>query len=320
MKNLLLLIGLIVLLPLQHYGQIISKEEVEERTEEKVDQRVDQKVDQGIDKGLDAIEGLLFGKRKRKKNRDQNNAQEQANEQESSTSSTDQASMNAMSKLLGGGDANVLDQYTFSAYAKVKMTMDGGKETVTMKYHFPENEPYVGIEYLDISSTEEMTSDVFTIMDIKNKQVITLMTQNGQKMGVSINIDPEVWKDYAEENSDVTSEDITIEKTGRTKEILGYTCYEYKMVTPDGNGTIWITDETDLSIGKALMGMQMSQKGQKGKQASVLPSDYPTGAMLEMEFTSTDGEHMLMTTTEINENSSKTVSTTGYSFFNMGGK
>lgn len=320
MKTLLITLAICVM-SLSMAGQIITKEEVEERTEQKTEQRVDQKVDQGIDKGLDAIEGLLFGK-KNKKNKNQKNSSATSSESTSSEESND-AYMGAMSKLFGG-QVEVKEAYDFTAYSDIDITMTDKKgkvETMAFRYLFPEEATYVGMEFQSMSSTDDMPP-TFTIFDWENFQMITLIETSGQKMGVAMRLDPEEIDAATTEEIEVApEEDVSFYKTGRTKKILGYNCEEYKMKSEDGEGSFWVTDETDLHIGLA-MGAMSKGSGQQGKNQPKydLPANYPQGAMLEMEYLDTKGDKMLMTTKEINTSHSQSISTKGYTFMSMGGK
>lgn len=305
-------------------AQIVTKEEVEERAEEKTEQRVDQKIDQGIDKGLDAVEGLLFGKKKRKKNR--NRDQDQERSQESTTeeeSAGNNFGMQAMSKMFGG-DVEVRDRYDFNAYSDVEViTTDkkGRTERMEFRYLFPEEEAYVGMEFTSMGEGEEMPPS-FSIFDMEEKQMVTLIESGGQKMGVAISLDPETLNasDW-EEQEEWDEEELQFRKTGRTKKILGYTCEEYVMEQEEGKSTFWVTDETDLHIGMAMGAMSAgSQQGQQQQAQYDLPEDFPQGAMLEMTFEDYEEEStMQMNTLSIEENVPKSVSTEGYTFMSMGG-
>lgn len=322
MKTLLITLTT-VLVGLSLQAQIITKEEVEERAEQKTEQRVDQKVDQGIDKGLDAIEGLLFGKKKKKNKKSNDQEYSQEEESSSSSSSADDAYMGAMSKLFGGGNVDVQESYDFGAYSDVEITMTDKKgkvETMSMRYLFSKEATYVGMEFKEMSSTEEMPPS-FTIFDWENYQMITLIETSGQKMGVAMNLNPEEIAAASMEEMEEDDEEIKFYKTGRTKKILGYTCEEYKMESEDGEGSFWMTDETDLHIGLAMGAMSMGNTSNgKSKSQYDLPANYPEGAMLEMEYVDDKGEKMLMTTKEINTNHNQSISTAGYTFMSMGGK
>jgi len=69
--------------------------------------------------------------------------------------------------------------------------------------------------------------------------MFTFLESGGMKMqmGVSFEID--------EESTD-NETPFTIEATGNTKEISGYSCKEYKLTGEDMTGTAWVTTETDI--------------------------------------------------------------------------
>lgn len=300
------------------FGQIITSEEVKERAEQKSEQRVDQKVDEGIDKGLDAIEGLLFGKRKKK---DKGAQETDQNQQIGSAPSGSTSSSAPMGGLMSQNPANVRELYSFDAYTVVKMeiTNKRGKiDELIFRYYFPEDGAYIGTELQSATGTKDVPQSI-TIMDLTNQQMVMLMDNPDQPMGMIMRLDAAAIETMDEILEDETEQDMQLIKTGRTKKILGYNCDEYTMNSEDGvKGTYWVTDETDLNIGGALaaMGMQNKQNG-KQKQNMNLPDDYPLGALMELEYTQENGEKMTMTTIEVNTNFKRDYNTNGYTFMNM---
>lgn len=315
MRHTLLLTALSLLCFTTLSAQIVTTEEVEDKVENKVDQRVDQKIDQGIDKSLDKLENALFGKKKKKKKDKSEDAQEEQSEQEEESTSADENA--AAYSMFSGGDAQIQDSYSFDTETNVKITTTekNGKKQNEMIYNmlFPDEAQYFAMEMTDMNGEGAPTAS-FIIFDYNTEQMVNLIESSGQKMAMVMKMNQDQIQKKIEEHADEEG-NYSFEKTGRTKDILGYTCEEYAMKSDDGHGTFWITKATNLRIGMAMGSMVASNP----KSKMQMPADMPTGAILEMNYENTDGSSMKWETMDIKTNISKTISTKDYKQFNMGG-
>jgi hypothetical protein len=48
------------------------------------------------------------------------------------------------------------------------------------------------------------------------------------------------------DSTDIVDNNVTVQKTGKTKEILGYTCDEYFMKSDDVEGSVWIATDVEF--------------------------------------------------------------------------
>jgi hypothetical protein len=311
-------------------GQLLSTKRVKKSAENKTQQRVDKKVDEGIDKGLDGVEDFLFGKKKKKTKEeieeievevisdfndstyqaaygDNNSASDGSNDQEPD-----------MSKLFGGGGTvEVAESFEFNSSIDIVVTTTDKKGNVNKMYMamlFPDNQEYFGMEMKGGDDPNQEMPPMKMIYDFKNQQMITMMINGAQKIGMVISLDEELLEKWAESDDNDIEEMPEWKKTGKTKEILGYECEQYVFSNEDGNGEAWVADEDDLNIGYAMNAMaSVQQKNDKGN------NEYPDGAILEMTFNGDDGETMTWKSIDIVTDTNISLKTEGYQFMAIGG-
>ena len=312
-------------------SQILNLNRAKESAEDKTEQRVDNKVDEGIDKSLDKVEDFLFGKKKKKSkdNSESEKSVSEVEEPETTESTYNSTSSNESSygesgqepdimKLFGSGTVEVKESFEFTSSIDIKVTTTDKKENVTvmtMKMLFPENEEYFGMEINSPDNTEEQMPPMKMVYDFESQQMVTMMINSGQKIGMVISINEEELAKWVDEDDSDIEDMPEWKKTGKTKNILGYTCEQYVFSDNDGSGEAWVSDDDDLNIGYAMNAMANSQDGKNNKGKS----DYPDGAILEMTFTSDDGETMSWIATEIKTDTHIVIKTEGYQFMNLGG-
>lgn len=287
------------------FGQVIDPKE---RAKQKAENRTNRKIDNAIDDGLDKIEGIFgFGKKKKKKKK-KKEAEDQAQEE---------SAVPNMGGLFGGGDATVQEVYHFKGQMDVEITYTeakkGKSEAQQMRYLLPENdEDPVGFEIMEVDG--KGGQDARVIMDWKNATMLTVLEE--QKMISATTIDKAaVESSTSEAVEDQTDNFEGLRKTGRTKEILGYTCYEYEVDNEEAKGTMWVTEDIDLNPASMMGGM-----GKSMKQKQTLPN-YPNGMYLEAHWEDKEtGDTTDWKTTAIDLEKVSTVETAGYQVLNIGGK
>lgn len=206
------------------------------------------------------------------------------------------------------------DEYKFDHNVVIRyIAFEKGKEVANqpMTMYFSTNSENFGMK---VNSPE--VGDSFIIYDHGNKKMHTLVSMQGQKMGMSTSLDDEA---FAVNESDNT--DVMFTKTGNTKTISGYSCEEYLM--EDGSSKddliqrIWMTTDVDVNWMEI-----MSSFGKSGKSATPtnLPDNFPEGAMIQMEVEDEKGNPSIkMVVDEVNIDKPQSISTSGYTFMNMGG-
>lgn len=97
-----------------------------------------------------------------------------------------------------------------------------------------------GLLRIDTQISPQMTATA--IMDLAKDEMIILMP--GQAMYMVMPI-----QKTAEDATGQSAADVTLENTGITEEILGYTCTKYLAKSKEGVTEIWATDELGVFMG-----------------------------------------------------------------------
>lgn len=135
--------------------------------------------------------------------------------------------------------------YQFTFETKVKVTnLDQTDETYKMSYLLHPNEKYMGL-MVDMSdyAEQEMQGESVIVMDDGNTHIF--VDTAGMKMQMSQDMmGGQQMQNPADqmEHYDYSK----IKKTGKTKTILGATCYEYVMSDSDVKMTLWVAPEINL--------------------------------------------------------------------------
>lgn len=262
MKSILLILLAVVIGHSNAYSQKFLKklqDKVESKVSEKLEEKIDEKIDEEIDKSFDSKKEV-------------NNQQ----------------------------DTSINESYTFSKISSdrtynfnqsITYTIGNGKEKNLTQMTFLTNDEnsYFGIE---IESGNE--TKIIQISD--STKSISLIESSGMKMqtGTSTAMNKVLEKNKQQQITD----DSDITKTGNTKEILGYTCYEYVIKTDDGISTAWITEETVFET------TQFYQNYSKMK-----------GLMLESTFSNGKKVESTMQAIRINTNAEVSINAAEYKSF-----
>ena len=293
------------------FGQILDR--TENRAKNKVNNRVDRKIDSGIDSGLDALEGIFKKKNKEKEG-------EQSDDLEVAASSGDSEIRSAESHNAYSSSTEIDSDYKFDHNLKLNIQSFNKKgkaeDAMEMKMYFSDSESNFGME-LNASGAES-----FVIYDMATYQMISLIDANGQKIGMSMKIDPEkMEKQMNDSKEKAESETYNFVKTGESKVISGFNCEAYTLDDPDSNEwnqTLWMTEDTDADWMGYMSNMMATNKQMEGSYQ--MPENYPDGSVIQIISESTKNqEKTIMTVKEINKNQPKTFSTDGYKFMNFPG-
>lgn len=295
-------------------AQVVEK--TEEKAKQKSEKRLDEKIDNGIDSGLDAIEGLFSKKKKKKK--------EPVHDEETEEKSSSDDAMNAaIMKMMGSSDVDVKENYSFDHRFIILMEEIDKKgrktESNEMVYLIKEGSPVMGLEM------EQEGTNTEVIYDLENYEIISLINTEGQKIGTTMSLDKEDMDAMIEESMEDGDDDPAtgipqFVKTGKTKEISGYSCDEYKVNQAEGmegEVTYWITDEAEVDWISSMSSMSGLNQDLPSVYAG---TGYPeNGAVIQMIFSETNGSGSIMTVKEIQKDQNVEISTSGYTFMNLPG-
>jgi hypothetical protein len=268
---------------------------LKEKTQENANQRAGRKIDDGINKSLDGIENIFSRK---------SDSNPKASSAEPSSSGSD-PNTNATT----GSQAST--EYSFEHRVTVEIKLYKGKKVEDkMNYVMlvpAKDDNYMGTEVNMESDGQQVNATM--VFDIDKQSSVVLMNQAGMKIAMRQKMEYGNEDATAKENAD-----FDYKKTGRSKEILGYLCYEYEFKYEGNYSLIWVTEELKL---KSFLSSLAELS--KNSQYATLGGPFK-GYMMEM--TSWDkgknkGNKTEMRVTKIEMNTPTQVSTAGYTI--MGG-
>lgn len=216
-----------------------------------------------------------------------------------------------MEKIMAGLGENVPtdSQYEFAGYGVMEMTYadDKGKpqDPIILKAYMAKGTGYTAME---LSNPNEPSSITTMIFDMNNQATILLMDNQGTKNSLAYKLNFDRMEETTAEADSISPEpkDITVEKTGKTKTILGYSCEEYFAKTGDGEGFYWVTKEPIGGFSSFWSQNSPFASSQTQEKYSKQFENAPEGNFMEMYWTATDGSKMDMKVIEIEESKAKT--------------
>lgn len=281
-----------------------------------------------LKKKLEKKAGELLGNGKEESKTDEEPAVTNTSQQEVADSvnmaAQEAQAMENLGSLFGmnsGEPIELPDSYEFSSNIVMYMTMydeNGNKKSengssAQYTYLFPKSEEadYLGMKMTDLKSGKEQGT-----MVISGGQMVSFTEQNGQKIALSIPFD-QFQGPMGQSETENPDETPSFKKTGKSKDILGYTCAEYLMENSEMKSNLWIAN-----------GMQKQAKHMQQMFLAFAKSNQKTpemeeamgkGMMLAMD--SFDKKTKVTTSViakEINLDKAFTFSTKGYEMMNMG--
>jgi len=154
------------------------------------------------------------------------------------------STFNNQGKLFKKKAAKPASLYTFSY--KYVMRIDDGKKPTNINYFFAEEGSYIG-SAMGLEKNEE----ILTVLDLPSETAHMFMNMGEQKSTMSFGLNFEKVVENAAETSEVS-----ITPTDNSKMILGYNCYEYLVEGNNFHGSVWVTDEADVSFDKSFYQMK----------------------------------------------------------------
>lgn len=204
--------------------------------------------------------------------------------------------------------------YSFDAYIQMEITnykKSGNidSEIVYDNYLHKEDADYA-MEFADGNDKS------IIIFDTKNSAMLILANSDGEKTGFATTIDPEAMAESSEAYAEDSEEDIDMDsyrpvKTGKTKQILGYSCDEYLLEDEETEVHMWVSEKLGNEMRKEWMNNQQTF-GTMFIHAYAL-----NGMVLEYEIMEKNGEKTIMQVTKIDMNHSHSISTEAYTIMSM---
>ena len=148
--------------------------------------------------------------------------------------------------------------------------IDHKEKAMDFEYYLKNNVDYIAV------NLPNMKNNMISIMDLGKSKNIMLMENGDQKTQMTMKFN---FKKTVEE----ANENIKITKTGNTKKLLGYTCYEYNVIGNDFKSNVWVTNEAGISFPNDFQG----NSGKKMKNQNNNWMFTMDGMALEMTITDT---------------------------------
>lgn len=217
MRALSLIILAIVLHGNTAFGQKFLKKlqdkaetKISEKLEEKIDEKLDEKIDEELEKTFESSE---------------------ESDDENESLNTDKSQSGFFSKVSSD------KTYTFTQSITYIVGNGKEKDNTEMTFFSNKDNGYFAVEILSDQDTK-----IIQISD--STESISLIETAGMKMqsGTSMTTEKILEKSKQQQLNDETE----ITKTGNTKDILGYTCYEYTVENEEGTGTVWVTNDASF--------------------------------------------------------------------------
>lgn len=214
-----------------------------------------------------------------------------------------------------GEPVDTESEYEFFGHIVLEMTSTDEKgktsDPVLMRSYLAKSSDYTGMELVDPKNPQASTTMVF---DAKNQASIIFLDNKGEKSSFSYKMDLDAIDEGVEEQleNDSGEFDVTLEKTGKTKDILGYACEEYHVKSEDGEGYYWITEEpiggysSFWSSNSPMMTSKAQQRYAKHFK------NMPKGNFMELTYSTEESGIIEMKVKEIDEAAPKSLTMAEY--------
>ncbi|WP_186756418.1 DUF4412 domain-containing protein [Echinicola salinicaeni] len=210
-------------------------------------------------------------------------------------------------EMMGSMNFNVdtEDQYQFKGYTDMEITGtdEKGKEIDPSMIRFlhSNNSEHWGMK---MENPEKKNDQIAMVLDHKNKATILFMdNKDGEKTSMAYGMD---WNKMMENSSQndmekMEDEEFEFDKTGNTKNILGYECEEYQGENEEGTFSFWASKEVIPGFTSFFSNSNFfNSQAMRNKYPKVY-NKLPEGNILETSYTSkTDKSTSNMKTLEIN--------------------
>jgi len=290
------------------------KNKTQNRIEQKVEERANAKADKAIDRQLDKAEDAIFQD-------DENSTSTTSAKTKNNSNNSNERIPDLIKKMGVGGDPIPIEpSYSFNKHIQMHLESynEKGKKISEGEFitHLNNDAQSMGYEFVSGDMTEQGMGLI--IIDVKNSATIMLSEEKGEKTGLVYGLgtfyDEE--KPQANDDFDLTETPETyllnpnVEKTGRTKTIVGLKCEEYKYTDEKSVSNVWITKELKMNT-KDFFGAVV--------KTSLYSHGMGWGYMMESTTVNKEnGEKSIMEVTKVDKNSNKKVSMSDYQITNLG--
>ncbi len=246
----LLFTFLLLQFPNQSDGQILRRS-LNKLGRKVVEKKVEKEVDKKIDEVADSIVRAM------------DNEEPMTAEEKKEAEDNRRKAGNLMGSMMGG--INKVDlPATFDFDYRIKMEMEDEKGKITyMTTFLNDNSSVMGYEL----KNDDMkgANNQFMVMDFEKEYMATFSEDKGKKIAMSMPLPMNMITSMAAEKMEDQQDDknYSIEKTGNTKTINGYSCTEYIITDDENIQNVWMTKDVEVNTGFFNLLSQMMKEKQK---------------------------------------------------------
>jgi len=232
----------------------------------------------------------------------------------------DQSPNNTMNQVyldaLGlSGNVDYETNYKFDAYIQMEVSEYNKNEKLKEQQVYDTHIAKERVDYAMVFTDDDSKSTI--IFDQENGAMLILTDSDGDKTGFAMSIDPEALAEEVEEFEDEAAEESEVDaykpyKTGKKKDILGYSCEEYLMEDESSEIHMWVSEELGKQVRKDMLNNQQTFG------AVFFHASYMNGMVLEYEHLDKEkGEKTTLKVTDIDLNRSHAIGTGAYAILTM---
>jgi len=162
--------------------------------------------------------------------------------------------------------------------------------------------------------TTDQGDRVTFLFDSDNNSMLMLTDSDGEKSGIAMPVNEETTPEMAEERAGEPDEADSHKpvKTGKTKQILGYTCEEYLIEDEASEVHMWASEKLGKELRREML------LNQQAFGTSFYHAYYVDGMVMEYDYLDKeDGERVVMQVTGIDMNRAHQISTRNYTVMSM---
>ncbi len=209
------------------------------------------------------------------------------------------------------GNVDYKSDYKFDAFIQMEVSEYKKNEKLKDQTIYDTHMSKENSDYAMVFKDDESKSTI--IFDQENSAMLILSDNDGDKTGFAMGIDPEDLAEEMEEYEEDAEMDLyAAHKTGKKKDILGYSCEEYLVEDTATEVRMWVSEELGKKVKKKMLNNQQTFG------AIFYYAAYTNGMALEYDvLEKDDGERTIMKVIDIDLNRSHSIPTKGYAVMSM---
>lgn len=285
MKN--ILVTLIITFAICNHTNAQFLKKLSQKAKETAERTIERKAEQKTEEATEKVMDSLFESKGNasKKNKNSNTSEDYSNDNEENTNDT-----SLLENIVSSSNASYEPQYIFPVTATIEVEdVSANAKKTTMKQGY-------GKQSL-ITEMESGNNPI--IVDMKNQTAVMLDIKAGTAQVMSLKwMEKMMGSKTIEETS---SNQPKVVKTGKSKQMNGYNCYEYNIFYEEGKINAWFAPDVTFDYQDYLRGMaKMFSKKAEENPSQLLNTKY--GYVMEMTaYTKENKKQSSMKVIELNE-------------------